>query len=151
MTVGLLKNIFQHYHILQHSNPNIQELLYKHRPLFHSIGKLKGWEVKLEIDENILPIAQRARRTPNSMKLKVNEKLKEMREQDIIQKAEAAAPWLLLLIAIPKKSGDIRLVLDMRVAYKALKKQRVQIPPEKAILHKMQGASGFTEVDLLQG
>ena len=36
-----------------------------------------------------------------------------MCEQDIIEKAEGATPWLSPLIAIPKKSGDIRLVLDM--------------------------------------
>lgn len=115
------------------------------------MGKIKGREVKLEIDENISPIAQRARRIPHSMKSKVNEKLKEMREQDIIEEIEGATPWLSPLIAIPKKSGDIRLVLDMRIPNKALKRRRVQIPTVDEILHKMQGASVFTEVDLSQG
>ena len=74
-----------------------------------------------------------------------------MCEQDIIEKAEGATPWLSPLIAIPKKSGDIRLVLDMRIPNKALKRRRVQIPTVDEILHKMQGASVFTEVDLSQG
>ena len=39
----------------------------------------------------------------------------------------------------------------MRVANKALKRRRVQIPTVDEILHKMQGASVFTEVDLSQG
>ena len=67
---------------------------------------------KLEIDEKVESVAQRARRIPHSMTSKVNEKLKEMLEQDI-EKAEGATPWVSTLIAIPKKSGDVRLVLDM--------------------------------------
>ncbi len=50
------------------------------------------------------------------MKSKVNAKIKEMLEEGIIEKAEGATPWLSPLIAIQKKSGDVRLVLDMRIA-----------------------------------
>ena len=86
------------------------------------------------------------------MKSKVNEKLKEMLEQDIIEKAEGGAtPWLSPLIAIPKKSGDVRLVLDMRIPNQALKRRWVQMPTVDDILQKMQIATVFTEVDLSQG
>ncbi len=115
------------------------------------MGKLKGREVKLEVDQNITPVAQRARRIPHSMKSKVNAKLKEMLEEDIIEKAEGATPWLSPLIAIPKKSGDVRLVLDMRIPNQALKRRRVQMPTVDDILQQMQGATVFTEVDLSQG
>ena len=54
-------------------------------------------------------------------------------------------------IAIPKKTGDIRLVLDMRVSNGALIRRRVQIRTVDEILHQMQGAKVFIEVDLLQG
>ena len=50
------------------------------------------------------------------MKLGVNAKLQEMLEQDIIEEVESAIPWLSPLIPIPKKSGDIRSVLDVRLA-----------------------------------
>ena len=102
MTLGLLKK-FVNTVVLQHSNPYIQELLNKHRSFFQGMGKLKGREIKLEIDKSITPIAHRAGRIPLSMKSKVNEKLKEMHEQDIIVKVEGVTPWLSQLIAIPKK------------------------------------------------
>ena len=121
MTLGLLKT-FVNTVILQHSNPYVQELLNKHRSLFQGMSKLKGREIEPEIDESISPIAQHARIIPHSMKLK------EMHKQDIIEKVEGVTPWLSPLIAIPKESGDIRLVLD-----------------------KMHGTSVFTEVDLSQG
>ena len=79
MTLKLIK-------MLVHSNPNIQEFLDKHRLLFQGI-------VKLESDENISLIAQYTRKIPHSMKSKVNEKLKEMCERDIIEKAEGDTSW----------------------------------------------------------
>ena len=36
---------------------------------------------------------------------KVNEKLEEMKEQDIIEEIEGVTPWLSPLIPIPKKEG----------------------------------------------
>lgn len=47
------------------------------------------------------------------MKAKVNAKLEEMRNEGIIEKVQGATPWLSPLVAIPKKNGDVRLVLDM--------------------------------------
>ena len=107
--------------------------------------------MKLEIDATVTPVAQPSRKIPHSMKSKVNKKLAEMRNEGIIEKVEVATPWLSPLIAIPKKSGDRRLVLDMRVPNTALVRRRVQIPTVDEILPKIEGATVFTEVDLSQG
>ena len=107
--------------------------------------------MKLEIDPTIAPVAQPGRKIPHSMKSKVNKKLAEMRDEGIIEKVVGATPWLSPLIAIPKKSGNLRLVLDMRVPNTALVRRRVQIPTVNEILQKMEGAKVFTEVDLSQG
>ena len=49
-----------------------------------------------------------------------------MRNEGIIEKSP--------FIAIPKKNGDVRLVLDMRMANTALTRRRVQIPTVNEIL-----------------
>ena len=54
------------------------------------------------------------------------------------------------LIAIPKKTDDVPLVLDRRVLNTALVCRRVQIPSVDEILCKMEGATVLTEVDLSQ-
>ena len=54
-------------------------------------------------------------------------------------------------IPILKKGGDLRLVLDMRVPNQALERRRVQFPTVDDILHKMEGSTIFTQVDLSQG
>ena len=132
-------------------DPDVQQIIDKHAKLFQGTGNLKDREVKLEIDPTVTPVAQPSRKIPHSMKSKVNKKLAEMRDEGIIEKVVGATPWLSPLIAIPKKSGDLRLVLDMRVPNTALVRRRVQIPTVNEILQKMEGAKVFTEVDLSQG
>ena len=136
---------------VDHPNPTIAQILQKHHKVFQGMGNLKNCEVKLEINPNVNPVAQNSRRLPHSMRKKVNEKLQEMKEQDIIEKVDGVTPWLSPLIPIPKKGGDLRLVLDMRVPNQALERRRIQFPTVDDILHKMEGATVFTEVDLSQG
>ncbi len=73
-----------------------------------------------------------------------------MEEQGITEKVKGVTPFS-PLIPIPKKGGDLRIVLDMRVPNQALKRRRVQFHTVDDILHKMEGATIFTEVDLSQG
>ncbi|CAB4030825.1 Hypothetical predicted protein [Paramuricea clavata] len=72
---------------------------------------------------------KKSRRLPHSMRKKVNQKLHEMEEQGIIEKVKGVTPWLSPLIPIPKKGGDLRLVLDTRIHNQALKRRRVQFSP----------------------
>lgn len=73
-----------------------------------------------------------------------------MRQQKIIERLKGATPWLSLLVVVPKKCEDIRLVVDMRKANATLKR-RMQIPTVDEILQKMQGATVFTKLGLSQG
>jgi hypothetical protein len=135
----------------EHKDPVIAQLLQKHEHLFKGTGGLKGVEVKLEIDESVPPIAQSSRRIPHNMKQKVNEKLHEMRDNSIIEKVNGATPWLSPLIAIPKKTGDVRLVLDMCIPNTALIRRRDRIPTVDEILRQRENAKVFMEVYLSQG
>ena len=148
--LGLL-NINVNTISVDHPNPKIAQILQQHHKVFQGMGNLKNCEVTLEIDPTVTPVAQNSRRLPHSMRKKVNEKLQGMKEQDIIEKVDGITPWLSPLIPIPKKGGDLRLVLDMRVPNQALQRRRVQFPTVDDILHRMEGATIFTEVDLSQG
>ena len=150
-TALALLDVKVHANSLQHANPEITQILHKHKDLFEGMGNIKNIQVTLDIDPSVQPVAQRPYRIPHSMKATVNNKLDEMRDQGIIEKVEGSTPWLSPLIAIPKKGGDVRLVLDMRVPNQAFTRRRVQMPTVDEILQKMEGAKVFTEVDLSQG
>ena len=75
---------------------------------------------------------------PHSMKTAVNSKVEEMWMQSTIEKVEGWMLWLSPLIPIPKKGGDVCLVLDMRIPNQPCTQRRVQIPTADRILQKME-------------
>ena len=56
--------------------------------VFEGIGKLKGLEVDLHIDETIPPVAQRYRRVPYYQRQMVEQDLNNLLDNDIIEQAE---------------------------------------------------------------
>ena len=53
----------------------------------------------------------------------LDEKLKEMKSQGIIEKVNGTTPWLTSLMHVIKK--DLRIVLDKRFPNQALERRRV--------------------------
>ena len=49
------------------------------------MGKLKGYQLKLHIDESVQPVAQPVHRIPFIRRAKVNEKLDELLKLDVIK------------------------------------------------------------------
>jgi len=88
----------------------------KFSKVFQGFGKLKGYQLKLHIDENVQPVAQPVRRIPFSRRAKVTEKLEELLKPDVIGKVEGPKRWVNPLVVVEKPNGDIRICLDMRQA-----------------------------------
>ena len=57
------------------------------------MGKLTGYQVKLHVDPEVSAVAQPVRRTPFSLREKVNEKIEELVAMDIIEPVEGRTPW----------------------------------------------------------
>ena len=52
----------------------------------HVFPKMKGIKLKIAIDESVVPVSQHARRPPLALMDKVEEKLKDLERNDIIEK-----------------------------------------------------------------
>ena len=95
---------------------------------FHSgVGRLKGFQLRLNIDESVKPVIQPPRRIPFSARAVAEEKLKELEKQDIIEKIDEPTVWL-SPIHIVKQLDKVRMVVDMSVANKAIKRNRRVLP-----------------------
>ena len=110
--------------------------------MFKGIGKLKNVDIKLHIDETVPPVAQSARCIPFHMRKKVSKEL---------EKVEGPTPWVSPLVVIPKKNGDVRLCVDMRMANKAIKRERHPSPTVDDLIHILNGATVFSKLDLRAG
>ncbi|XP_033111267.1 uncharacterized protein LOC117112311 [Anneissia japonica] len=61
----------------------------EYKPVFNEIGKLKNCQVKLTIDPRFKLVAKPVRRTPFGLRRKVELKIQELTEKDIIEPVEA--------------------------------------------------------------
>ena len=137
-------------HVQDHSCVS-DELVRQHPKLFQGIGKLKDAGVKLHIDEAVTPVAQPVRRIPFHIRKKVSDELDNLERQGIIEKVKGATPWVSPLVIIPKKNGDVRLCVDMRMANKAIRRERHPTPTVDDLIHTLNGATVFSKLDLRAG
>ena len=126
-------------------------LIHQYPSVFQGVGKLKDYELKLHIDETVTPVAQSARRIPFHLRKKVSTELKRLEQEGIIEKVDGPTPWISPLVAIPKKNGDVRLCVDMRMPNQAIQRERHPTPTVDDLVDALNGASTFSKLDLRTG
>ena len=130
----------------------IADLIVSNSELFSGkIGKSTASEVTLMIDPSVQPVVQKQRRIPLNLSEKVENKIKDLLSQDIIERVPDDEPrtWVSPAVIAPKPgSDDIRFCIDMRMANKAIKRPYTQIPTMEDIVHKFQSAERFTKLDI---
>ena len=127
------------------------ELMTRYKDVFTGIGKLKDSQLNLHIDQQVQRVAQPLRRPSFSLREKIEKKLDELLQEDIIEKVEGPTPWENPVVVVPKPNGDVRLCVDMRCANKAIIRERHAIPTTDKVLEDMQEGSVFSKLDLKWG
>ena len=75
--------------------------------------ELTGNQVKIHMNDEVNPVAQHPRRVPFSLREKVESKLHELEQLDIIKKVKEPTPWVSPIVVVPKPSDEIGLCIDM--------------------------------------
>ena len=122
----------------------------KYKDCFQGLGKLKDFQLKLHVDDSIQPVAQPVRRIPFSVRKQVEMKLKQLEEDDVIERVNGPTPWVSPLVVVHGKK-EPRLCVDMRRANEAIVRERHPIPVIDEILEDMTGATVFSKLDLKWG
>lgn len=107
--------------------------------------------MKIYLDPDVKPVAQKARKIPYGLQPKVEDKLQELEDKGIIEKVNGPAKWASPLVVVPKSNGEIRLCTDMRRANEAIIREQFPIPTVDDILHEMNGSKVFSKLDLKWG
>ncbi|RUS85862.1 hypothetical protein EGW08_006346 [Elysia chlorotica] len=118
--------------------------------LFEGFGKISNIKVKLHIDDQVKPIAQPHRRIPYHIRKDVEKELRRLEDQDIIEPVTGPTPWVSPIVVVPKKSGGVRLCVDMREANKAIKRERHPMPTIEDMINELNGSTVFSRIDLQQ-
>ena len=123
----------------------------KYRTVFVGVGKLKGYKLKLHVDPDVTPVAQKPRRVPFALREKVTSKVEDLIAKDIVEQVNGPTSWVSLVVIAPKASGDIRLCVDMRKANAAIIRERIPIPTVEELLENLNGSAVFSKLDLCLG
>ena len=124
----------------------------KYKSLFSGVGLLKGYELKPHVDESVKPVAQHVRRVPFGLRDKVEKKIDELLDLDIIEEVPEGPPgWVSPLVVVPKSDGDVRVCVDMRRANEAIIRERHPIPTVEELLYDLNGSAVFSKIDLKCG
>jgi hypothetical protein len=115
---------------------------------FEGVGKLKDFQLKIPIDESVKPVIQPIRRIPFLLREKLDRKLEELQQFDIIEKVESPSIWVSPIVVIPKKNSEIRLCIDMRRANEAVVRERYPIPTVEEILQDLNQRKVYSKLDI---
>ena len=73
---------------IKQEHNNIVKLLEDYNDVFNGTGKLKNHEAKLYLKESSKPVYQKMRRQPQHLRILINNKLKRLLENHIIEYAQ---------------------------------------------------------------
>ena len=96
-------------------------------------------------------VAQPHRRIPFHLRKKVEDELKLLLEQDIIEKVSGPTPWISPVVTPPKPNQPekVRLCIDMhRQANQAIIRERHVMPTLDDVINDLNGSVKYSRMDL---
>lgn len=118
--------------------------------LFSGLGCLSAFAHKPLLNPDVPPVIQPQRRVPLAMHDQVTTELQGMLTADLIEPIDAS-PWVSNLVIVKKRSGGIRLCIDLRGPNKAVVPDKHPLPTIEELTTLFHGSSVFTKLDLKQG
>ena len=112
------------------------------------IGKLKDYQLELSINPHVQPTVQNPRPIPLHYRTRVEAKLKQLEDQDIIETVTGPTPWVSPVVIVDKPNGDIRLCVNMSRPNEALLRTHHPYPTSEEILQDLNGSKFFSKIDL---
>ena len=117
------------------------------------LGKLTKVKLKLDIDKTVKPIQIRHRRIPFSMREGFTASLNQLLKDGVVERVPESeeTKWILPAMAVPKKNGEVRIVVDGSSTKQAIRRTRHLTPTMEDIISEMNGATHFAKLDLKSG
>ncbi len=114
------------------------------------LGATTCLEHHIKLKPGTQPIYVPAYRLPHSQREIVEEHVKDMKAQGVIQ--DSLSPWNSPIFLVPKKDGSFRPVIDFRRVNEVTENEKYPLPVLKDLLMSLgQGNRYFSSLDLLAG
>ncbi|KAJ8373726.1 hypothetical protein SKAU_G00043060 [Synaphobranchus kaupii] len=112
-----------------------------------TFGCAKSFVHRVKVDASVTPVHQKLCRLPLSVTGAVSDELKRLLAAGVIEPIDASA-WVSPIVVIQKKSGKIRMCVDLREPNKAVIIDAFPLPHMDKLLSSLQGSTVFSSIDL---
>jgi len=136
---------------ISNARPEVRDIIKKYPKVFSGKIGCAPKTVKIMIDGDKQPIAQRGRKIPYNLEAKSESKLQQLLSADVIERVPDTEPrtWVSPPVVAPKPgSDDIRFCVDMREANRSIMRPNAQLPTTDDVIDKLRGATVFSKLDL---
>ena len=117
-----------------------------------SLGLLKTQPVKIVLREDAQPYAVYTARSVSIPLMKpVKEELDRMEAEGVIEKVTEPTEWCSPMVTAPKKSGKVRICVDLRKLNRGVKRERFMLPTSEEITAELSGSTVFSSLDAEAG
>ena len=130
---------------------NLRKIVEKHQSRFEGVGLMKNVQVKLDIDPDVKPVANKHRRIPFHLRPKVEAETNRLLAAGLVEPVTEPSDWVSPVVLTNKEDGGIRLCVDMTEPNKAIRRVRHVMPTIDDIKYQVNGAKIFSKVDLTNG
>jgi hypothetical protein len=134
------------------SNIELPEVVQSYSHMFNTsdneeLNCAKGFVHKVKVNDKIAPVQQKLRRLPFSVRDKVTEELKRLEHLGVIEKIDASE-WVSPIVVTWKKSGSVRLCVDLRRVNMAVIPDKYPLPNIEEMFSELRNAKYFSQLDL---
>ena len=127
---------------------NVQQSFPK---LFQGLGTLKG-DYQIQLRPDAKPYAlYTVRNIPIPHRGKVKQELERIEELGVISKVDKPILWCAGMVMVPKKSGDVRICVDLKPLNESVLRETHQLPGVDETLAQLTGASVMSKLDANSG
>ena len=119
--------------------------------VFNGLGTM-GEEYTIKLQEGAKPHAlYTPRNVPLPLRDKVKDELARMESLGVISKVSEPTPWCAGMVVVPKKSGKVRICVDLKPLNKSVLREPHPIPKVDDTLAQLTGATLFSKLDANSG
>lgn len=130
---------------------NAAEVIQRFSDVFdRPLGTFPG-KVHLEVESDAVPVIIPPQRIPTALKGTFKEELTKLVDEKIIAPVDQPTPWINSVMVTTKKSGSLRVCVDLRPLNKVFKRETYPMPILDEILSELSQAKVFSTVDLRSG
>ena len=119
--------------------------------VFKGLGNL-GDEFAIKLKPDATPHALfTPRHVPLPLRPKVVQELKRMESMGVNSKVNEPTPWCAGMVVVPKKSGDVRICVDLKPLNESVLREVHPLPRVNETLAQLTGARVFSKLDANSG